>query len=62
MPKLMRGEATNAGPLTHAPDHSHQRLRACGLLRILALSNAVVLRDPFFDLNGENVVIEFWLE
>jgi hypothetical protein len=62
MPKLMRREATNAGSLTDAPDHSHQRLCARRLLRVLRPPCTVVLRDPLFDFNCKDVVIKLRLE
>jgi hypothetical protein len=60
--KLMRGEATNSGPLADPPDHAHQSLCASRLLGILCPADAVVLRYPLFDFDREDVVIELRLK
>jgi hypothetical protein len=62
VPKLVRGEATDARPFTDAPNHSHQRLRAGWLLRILRPAQPFELRNELLDLDCEHVIIGLGLE
>jgi len=51
-----RGESRRTpGPLTNAPDHAHQCLSACSVLRILCPADAVILRDPLLDSDKTRV-------